>query len=210
MEELRRYLFIAAVSVCLCSAPLYATYVYPFEIFTDNGLHNDDPGVDIFMEVFNGEGVCSFKFFNSSSVQSSITKIYFDDGSLLGIDSVANSAGVLFDRDGGPGNLPGGNELVPPFVANREFTIGADPPPYQNGVNNPPPDEWVTVTFNLINGGTLEDVINELNTSVLRVGIHIQGFEDGTSESAVNVPEPATILLLSLGTLVLVRKRHKK
>ena len=196
----------AFLVLALSASPLQAAFVYQFEIFTDNGGYNDDPGVDVFMEVFNGEGIASFKFFNDSTITSSITNIYFDDGSLLGIDTITNSAGVSFSKDG-PANIPGADLLEPDFVADREFNIGADPPPYHNGVNNPPPDEWVQVTFNLINGGTIDDVIDELNSGALRVGIHIQGFEDGSSESAVAVPEPASIFMLGLGVFALRKKR---
>ncbi|MFH1371643.1 MAG: PEP-CTERM sorting domain-containing protein, partial [Planctomycetota bacterium] len=62
--------------------------------------------------------------------------------------------------------------------------------------------------FDLINGGTLEDVIDELNNGTLRVGIHIIGLPDGSSESAILVPEPATMCLLGLGALGLLKKRR--
>ncbi len=205
-----------SVSVALCAAflvlalptgTIHATATYQFQVFTTNGDYNDSPNINVYMEVFNGVGTASFKFFNNSTINSSITNIYFDDGSLLGIDSVINSAGVLFAKDG-PTNIPGASNLFPAFEADREFNIAADPPPYHNGVNNPPPEEWVQVTFNLLGGGTIDDVLDELSTGELRVGIHIQGFDDGSSESAIAVPEPASIFILSLGALALARKRR--
>ncbi|MFH1371671.1 MAG: PEP-CTERM sorting domain-containing protein, partial [Planctomycetota bacterium] len=63
--------------------------------------------------------------------------------------------------------------------------------------------------FDLINGGTLEDVIDELNNGTLRVGIHIIGLPDGSSESAILVPEPATLFLLATGAAIALRKRKR-
>ena len=50
--------------------------------------------------------------------------------------------------------------------------------------------------------------MGELNSGMLRVGIHIQGFDDDSSESAVAVPEPTTLVLLGLGGLVLLKKHR--
>jgi len=203
LKELKRY-FLMWLVLVLCAAPVHATF-YPFEVFTDNGLFNDDPGLDFYMDVSNGGAIAEFTFYNDSTVQSSITNIYFDDGTLLGATmGILNGPGTLFTEDG-PTNIPGGNMIG--FDADREFNIGADPPPPVNGVNNIGTGEWVTVQFLLV-GGTLDDVLNELNSGALRVGIHVQDFTDGTSESAVNVPEPATMILLGLGALVLRKRRN--
>lgn len=79
--------------------------------------------------------------------------------------------------------------------------------PPKNGVNNVSAGEWVKITFKLIDGGTLEGVLHELYTGDLRVGLHVIGFPDGSSNSAISVPEPATVLLIGLGTVALLRKR---
>lgn len=192
---------------CLSSAE---AVLFPFRIFTDNGQYNDDPAGVFLVDVWDGVGQAKFTFYNKSGFDCSVAQIYFDDGSLLGIDYIENGPGTLFDRAfPGPGNLPAGNTLIPPFVADREFTIGAEAPPPENGVNSVPPldGEWVTIHFDLKEGGTLEGVINELRTGGLRVGIHIIAFPDGSSESAILVPEPASMLLLSLGAMALLRKR---
>jgi hypothetical protein len=115
--------------------------------------------------------------------------------------------------EGIPGqqNLPGGETIG--FYADREFTIGADPPPSHNGVNAPPPGlEWVTVGFDLIPGGTLEGVVQELITGELRIGIHIISIDGPptSSESAIMViPEPATLFLLAAGAAIALRKRKR-
>ena len=198
-------LVVYPVHVCLAQV-----VTYQFDIFTNNSPYADDPGWDLYVDVWDGTGVVNFTFYNNSSLQSSVARVYFDDGSLLGIDEIINSSGyTAFDTGLPPGNLPGGGILVPPFVADREFTIGAESPPPWEGVNDGDPiNEWVTVRFYLINGGNLNGIVNELNTGTLRVGLHIIDLPDGYSESAILIPEPATILLFGLGALALLRKRR--
>ena len=198
--------------ICICSFVFcfYHTValqavIYDFQIFTTNGNYYDDPGWNLYVEVVEVSATqIDFTFYNGSSIDSSIARIYFDDGSLLGIDEIENGPGTDFGKVfPGPGNLPGGENIG--FYADKEFSIGADNPPPSKGVN--PPDEWVRITFGL-NGGSFNDVIDELNTGVLRIGIHIIALPDGSSESAV--PEPATIGLLGLGgCLALLRKRRR-
>lgn len=177
-----------------------------FEIFTTNGAHYNDPNVVLMMDVTDGLGIAEFTFYNNSTVDSSIARVYFDDGTLLDINSIEGSSGVSFNQIyPGPGNLPGGGMLDPPFVADLEFSIGGERAPSHKGIDNP--GEWLKVTFDLINGGTLYDVIDELFDGTLRVGMHVIAFPDGSSESAV--PEPATICLLGFGALALLRKRKR-
>lgn len=184
---------------------------FPFEIFTENSPYADDPGWNLYVDVWDGTGVVNFTFYNDSALQSSVARIYFDDGSLFGVDEIINSEGyTLFEAGMPPGDLPGGEDLDPPFVANREFTIGSEAPPPWKGVNDGDTvNEWVTVRFNLINGGTLDGVIAELNSGALRVGLHLIDLPQGYSESAILIPEPATIFLLGLGALALLRKRRQ-
>jgi hypothetical protein len=180
----------------------------PFRIFTTDGQYYDDPGVDLYVDVRNGGSIVDFIFYNDSTVDCSIARIYFDGGSFLGVNSTTNGPGTHFDKAfPGPGDLPAGNGLIPPFVADGEFTIGAVAPPPKNGVNNVPAGEWVKITFELSNGGTLEGVLYELYTGDLRVGLHVIGFPDGSSNSAILVPEPATIILVGLAGAIMLRKR---
>lgn len=181
-------------------------YYYPFQVFTNNGSYWNSPEINMYMAVSNGFEQVDFTFYNVSTIRSSVAQIYFDDGLLLGISEVFNGPGTIFGQISNPNNVPGANLLNPPFVADREFSIGAEPPIPANGINQPPPDEWVKIKFNLESGGTLEDIVEELNSGVLRVAIHIIDLPDGSSNSAIAVPEPATLMLLALGT-ILLRKR---
>ena len=149
-----------------------------------------------------------FTFTNTGPEACSIADIYFDDGALLGIASIDDSCpGVSFSQYATPHNLPGGHTLIPPFVATEGFSIDSDPPVEHNGIN---PNEWLGITFDLKSGKAYDDVINNLNSCDLRIGIHVQGYASGGSESFVNVPEPATVTILSagLGIVTLLRKRR--
>jgi hypothetical protein len=129
-----------------------------------------------------------FTFSNIGSAASSITQIYFDNGTALkSISNVATSAtGVSFSQ--GTGQLPGGNSLSNKFASN--FGIQANQPTSQQGVNNTGAggNEWVSVLFTLDTNKTLQTVIDELQSGALRIGMHIQAFGDGGSEAFVNKP----------------------
>jgi hypothetical protein len=140
----------------------------------------------------------SFTFTNSGPAASSITDVYFDDGTLLGIAYITNGPGADFSQGASPGNLPAANNASPPFVATAGFTADSDPPAQPNGVN---PGEVLTIVFDLQGGGALQDVLDELADGTLRIGIHVQGYGSGGSESFVNVPEPHFATLLALGVL---------
>ena len=207
---MRRKLFVQTVGlffVLTCSA---SAAVYPLLIFTENGPFQSDPEINLSVDVTPNNDAVDFTFYNISTVDCSITSIYFDDGSLLGISNIINGPGTLFTDSARPQDLPGGNLLDPPFETTADFNaVGQQPAPF-NGVNNTEPGyplEWVTVTFEL-NGGTFDDVIDELNDGSLRIGLHVTSFPDDSSESAI-IPEPATLSMLVLGTLLLRRKRKR-
>jgi hypothetical protein len=145
----------------------------------------------------------------------SITQIYWADGTLLGIARITDSGGgVAFSPDNGNLNLPGGNTLNPEFKTTQMFGADADSPVQHNGVN---PGEWVTIRFNLKDSKKFADTLDALNGPLgdgndLRIGIHVQGFANGGSESFINrVPDGgATAAMLGLGLLglgLMVRRR---
>jgi len=174
----------------------------------------------------------SFRFFNNGPLASSIADVYFDDGTLLGIsslidadDGVGGDAGVDFSIGASPPNLPGGNGLAIPFVTTAGFLADSDAPAQPNGVN---PNEELFVIFELLAGKTFADTVAALsadpsdpNLDSLRIGIHVQGFANGGSESFINVPpnggpppqkipEPGIIFLLGAGLLGVCLSRRRR
>lgn len=156
-----------------------------------------------------GGGVVRFHFKNAGPAASVLSELYFDDGSLLTLSNVIDGPGVDFEWDASPPNLPGGENAVPPFQVTEGFLAASVPSPVVNGAG---PTEWVAIEFTLQNGQSFADVISELTTGELRIGIHVIGFASGGSESFINtpIPEPSTALLLGGGLLGMALRRRER
>jgi len=202
---------LLAVVFMLWSSVVWAD---TFTCITNNAPTNCDIGEaqltwDAFAE---GTNQVRFRFSNAGPLASSITDVYFDDGSLLGIANVINGSGVDFSQGASPGDLPGGNTVG--FAATAGFTADSNPPTQPNGVN---PGEVLDIIFDLLPGLDFQDVLDAIalgsDPGGLRIGIHVQGFENDGSESFTNggddqtdladladvvnpVPEPSTALLM--------------
>ncbi|MHC4573586.1 MAG: PASTA domain-containing protein [Planctomycetota bacterium] len=131
-----------------------------------------------------------FTFRNIGPEPSSITDVYFDDGVLLQIASIIDAdegtggdEGVDFSQHAEPDDLPGGELLWPPFITTDGFSADSDSPVRPNGID---PNESLGIIFKLDDNMQFTDVIDELATGYLRIGIKVQGFAQGTSESFVN------------------------
>ena len=200
--------FLSLVLVCsICSATLKGGIIYSFEIFTSNGQYSDSNALDLYVDVTVGTSTVDFEFHNESLVDSSIARIYFDDISLLGDANIVNGPGCSFSMPATPRDLPAWNTLDPPFEKGAGIDFSSDPARPHNGIN---PGEWLSIIFEPVGGSEPEDITTALANGDLRVGIHIIALSDGSSESAVNIPEPGTIILLSLGTMALLRKRYRQ
>jgi hypothetical protein len=160
-----------------------------------------------------GGGQVRFTFDNTGPDDSSIADVYFDDGALLDIASIVNGPGVSFSEVATPGNLPGANNVSPPFQTTQgpggQFSADSNPPVQPNGVN---PGETLAIIFDLQLGKTFADVLADLASGALRIGIHVQGYESGGSESFVNnpVPEAGAVLLLAGGLALAARRRRTR
>ena len=209
---------IAAALLCLFSPLLLASSssALGFSCITGNLAGDCAIGeAQLSVEVIDlGGGQVLFEFTNSGPADSSITDVYFDDGTLLGLAGLIDAdddalgslgdSGVDFTQGASPGDLPGGGSIG--FVAIADFGVDSDPPTQPLGVN---PGEMLGIVFDLELGGTYADVLAELADGRLRIGLHVQGYASGGSESFVNVPvpEPGVALLLGMGLSILAQRR---
>jgi hypothetical protein len=210
---------IAWITILLCIVVAGNAHAVPFEFTAITGndslsggsLTNYQIGeaqllVDVTDAGISDAGVNQvlFTFTNTGPDASSITDIYFDDGTLLGIAMIDDSdPNVDFQEGARPSRLSGGMSMANPFITTVEFNSSSVAPPVPNGVN---PGESVGITFDLILGKTFSDTLAYLDNGMLRIGLKVGGFADGGSESFVNVPQPVPepSTALGLGTFVMV------
>jgi len=204
---------VAAVLVSLLAfgiAPQARAVTLGFDCLTNNLAGDCAIGeAQLTVDVIDlGGGTVEFHFKNAGPAASSISEVYFDDGSLLTLSAVIDGPGVDFEPDANPPDLPGGEDAVPPFQVTEGFLAESVPAPSINGVG---PSEWLRIQFILQGGQGFADVIDELTTGELRIGIHVIAFASGGSESFINppIPEPATAVLLAGGLLALAGLRRR-
>jgi hypothetical protein len=98
------------------------------------------------------------------------------------------------------------------------FTVNvsadSDPEVQPNGVN---PGEFLGITLGLSGTGTFSAIIDAIDDGSFKIGIRVQGFTGGGSESFIAspspptpVPEPSIMFLLGTGLAGLVGLRIRK
>jgi len=150
----------------------------------------------------SGGNLVDFRFENIGPDPCAITDIYFYDGWLLGIWQIDSSTGVKFEDNVKPEWLAGYRGGDPSQVFSNVFTADLDAAVQTNGIS---PVEWLNIRFELKGPATIANVIADLarpprDFYSLVVGLHVQGFAGGGSESfihdqagAVVVPVPPAI-----------------
>lgn len=210
---------VALSAAMLLSAVAANAATYNFVGVTNTNATNTTTGQNqLSVNVLDlGSGNVSFTFNNAGPLAASIADVYWDDqaGTLGAMGAITGSSGVSFSQGAAPPNLPGGQGIGFSATASAD----SNPPAQPNGVN---PGEWLTIVWSLISGATYADVLAALNlggdqSGSLRIGLHVQGFANGGSESFVNgtppapVPVPAAGLLLlgALGGLAALRGKKR-
>lgn len=226
---------IVAALAMLAAAQSSFAQTYGFSCVTQNAESSCADGVaSLVMNVRPGADPHSVDFtftnFSASSPSSSITEIYFADGSLLALASVVNPLGVQFSQVGSasPPDLPGGASLSPAFVTSVGFAVDTGAGTNAKGIENLQPggvQEFTTIHFTLQPGKTYADTLSALDGPLgdgndLRVGLHVRGFAmpfgSTMSESFVNasaVPEPSGLMavaLVGMGGLFIRRREHRR
>lgn len=197
----------AAMALGLCSATWAGTVTLGFDKITNNGAPNatsqftvtvTDDATEVPVGVVIPTGAVAFLFNNTGSITSSITDIYFQDGTLLAWAAapLVGSDGVAFNTGASPKNLPGGQNITPAFRATMNFAVDSASPTYHNGINPGEPGEWLAAVIVLKKGANFTAVYEALmgpyepNKGMLRIGIHVQGFVNGQSESYISKYAP--------------------
>lgn len=219
MKAVFRAVAFAVAALLASASSAEAAVSYSFTGVSNNNATNTSIGeANLSMLVSdNGGGFVRFDFFNSGPEASSITDVYFDDAVdpslfVTPIHEIINSSGVSFSEGASPRDLPSGGD----FDATRGLTADSDTPMLTaNGVN---PGETLGVVLQLDNGHSYGDVLTALSDESLRVGLHVQAFANGGSESFINtpggsppaVPEPSTLAIFGLGALFAGRRMRRR
>lgn len=153
-----------------------------------------------------------FAFRNVGPDQCYISNVYFYDGVLLDLSRllVPDDESVAFVEDTEPKNdMPAVKPLIAKYDVSLIGAAGKDGAA-ANGVNNvdfPEGDplfgtgtEWLGVLFTLDNSSyTYLDVVEGMIIGDIIVGVKLQGFADGDSQTFTTIPAPGAVLLGSIG-----------
>ncbi len=200
--KLSRTLAVCVLGICLLGVSAHAE-LYIFGQVTGGDL---DLCPDAFtMEVVEQGDQALFTFTNNCSTDGVLGRIFFMENDLMTFDSIYDQPeGVSFSPPSGKNAmLPGGHPLG--FTPQNAFSIDADPARPKNGLHY---EDYVSILFDLSGGISFADIIAEIDSHSLGVGIHAQALPGGGSASFSTIPEPLTLSLLGIGTLLIRNKRR--
>ncbi len=201
------FLSLVLVSVFILSTEARAM-IFGFENITANNVADAAIGeAQLSVDVTDpSSDTVLFTFHNDGPETSSITDIYFKDGNLTFNSFIEYPPDVDFSVGATPPELPGAGNDWTSF-----FKTDSDPSPFAKGVNNgTPTGESLGILFDIDFGYSYGEVITDMLSANLLVGLHVQGFEGGGSESFVTTPVPGAVLLglLGLGVAGVKLRKH--
>jgi len=200
--KLFRALAVCVLGICLLGVSAHAE-LYIFGQITGDSM---DLCPDAFtMEVVEQGDQALFTFTNNCSTDGVLGRIFFMENDLMAFHSIYDqSEGVSFSPPSGKNAmLPGGHPIG--FTPHNAFSIDADPAKPKNGLHY---EDYVSILFDLSDGTSFDGIIDAIDGQSLGVGIHAQALPGGGSASFSTIPEPSTMLLISLGALLFKPKRR--
>ena len=220
MKTVFATLAAGAVSLALCASAQATTFSFVHISAqggqSPNSAFANQTATQLFMDVTDeGAGKVRFTFRNEGPLASVINAIYFDDRTpaIMSLASVINGPGTSYSFGASPGDLPGGNSMTVPFNVSAGLLADADNPAPHKGAG---PGEWVAIVANLVAGISYADVIDDINSGRLRMGMHVISQVDGDSDAFVTgggdtpvipLPAGAGLALAGLAPLAFRRRR---
>ncbi len=201
-------MLVRSVLVVVCGIVLTAASQANAVLINLEPFNVDDnfdlSSIDIYVDITEDDEQVRLTFYNNSAIDCSIKDIYFEEGALDGIAGFELGNDTLFEVNE-TGNLPGGDSLPEKFET--AYSAVAAPPAPFNGIGL---GEQLTIIMNLDAGSSYADLLGELGDGSLRIGAHVIAFSDGSSLSVTSeVPEPATIAILGIGGMCLIRRKKR-
>jgi hypothetical protein len=213
MKPVRHALAGCAVAALMAS-PAHAQ-TYGFDCVSDNNAQNCATGEEQFtLTLSQGAGYIDLTLRNLGPITSAVTAVYFDwagtntwSTQISGSSYLTDTSGVDFYWHGSPSNLPAGNNATPDFESDLN-AVAANPRPLW-GINA---NEYLPFRF-FTNATTYASM---LDSGAFRVGVHVQSFPNGGSESFVSrtmagaVPEPETYAMMLAGLAMVGAAARRK
>ena len=205
-SEIRLFRMLALCALCVGFVGMSASaklYIFGQVTGGDLGLCPDAFKMEV-TDVL-GEDQALFTFTNNCDSDGVLGRIFFMKNDLMTFNSIEDqSNGVAFSGPNGRNAmLPGGHPLG--FTPHNTFSINAAPPRPHNGLHY---EDYVSILFNLTGETSFDDLIAEIDSQSLGVGLHAQALPGGGSASFTAIPEPLTLSLLGIGTLLIRNKRR--
>jgi len=199
MKKLALTTITLALSIC-AAVQANATYTYYFYRITSDAPYDIAGQFNVVLSQ-ESANVVRFTFNNFGPDPGSIFAVYFDDGTLLNssFDIDDDSPSVDFDQITNPSDLPGWNLVSPPFQTSDNYKAKKD----GSAATGVDPGESLGILFELADEKTITDVKNDLDSGVIRIGIHVGQIgapDNDWSDSFVTyIPAPGAILLGGIG-----------